>query len=330
MASFVQQLIGEISRATQGGYPRFGGGSQGNSPYELSLNSGAPTEEEVNEIPVMAAEPRKGIFGIKGQARDILGLIGDAFLVQGGADPVYAKRRQEERIADALMDYGTDPDKAIGTLAGVPGAAEQARKMRDDRSQEVNRQGTLENARRKTTAEIDEKQLEREGIVLGRVASMMDSVKGDPAAWKLMKNQALLYAAGKGVKLPYDIPDEPSDKFIYREVAPKDKAQLEDTEAYRDATLGLEREKVKETKRKNKAEEKIETIKTAATTAGIYSEAAKRQDDIQNPKKSGSKYGRPSGGGGKPPMNPRKKNDAIVSPDGTRWVSPDGKNWKKD
>lgn len=273
MASFVQQLIGEISRATQG-----------SRPYELSMNSSAPTEEEVSEIPVMAAEPRKGMFGIKGQARDILGLIGDAFLVQGGADPIYRQQRLNERIADALRDYGTDELGAISALASVPGADKRVQEMMDNYQQNEVRRGTLKNTIRKTDSDIAENNLQRDGIVLGRVASMMDSVKGDPVAWTLMRDQALKYAANKGVELPYGIPDKPSEDFIYREVKPEDVARLKDTEAYRDATLGLERSKLEETKKKNAAEQRDQAIRTAATTAGTYSEAAKRLDDIQNPK----------------------------------------------
>lgn len=48
---------------------------------------------------------RKGMFGIKGTFRDILGTLGDAFLMQGGADPVYRPRRQEEEKANALRSF---------------------------------------------------------------------------------------------------------------------------------------------------------------------------------------------------------------------------------
>lgn len=47
----------------------------------------------------------KGRFGVKGTLRDILGTLGDAFLVQSGNKPMYAPRRQEEMKADALQNF---------------------------------------------------------------------------------------------------------------------------------------------------------------------------------------------------------------------------------
>lgn len=264
MESFVQKLIGQVAKANQKG--------------------GQSSMMEDNEIPVMAAEPRKGIFGLKGTARDIVGLLGDAFLVQGGADPIYLKRRQEEAFADSLNTFGSDPQGAIAALAGTPGGAEQARKMMDDLNQDINRRGTLKNTMAKTAAEIEEKKLEREGIVAGRVASMMDAVKDNPTAWKMMKDQVLKYAAAKDVTLPYDIPDSPDENFIYREVSPEGKARLEDTKEYRAAQTDIKREEVAERKRSNAEEERDQRLRTAASAAGTYSEAAKRLDDIQNPK----------------------------------------------
>lgn len=72
---------------------------------------------------------RKGMFGVKGTLRDVLGLVGDAFLTQSGNAPVYAPRRREEKIADAMYGYtnGTDAAKgAVERLAMEGFAAESA------------------------------------------------------------------------------------------------------------------------------------------------------------------------------------------------------------
>lgn len=55
------------------------------------------------------ASDRRGLFGVKGTLRDVLGLVGDAFLVQGGKDPYYAPRRRQEQISDAWAGATEDP-----------------------------------------------------------------------------------------------------------------------------------------------------------------------------------------------------------------------------
>jgi len=58
------------------------------------------------------AVPRKGMFGVKGTLRDVLGLVGDAMLIQGGRDPIYRPQRQREQTADAMAGFTRDPEGA--------------------------------------------------------------------------------------------------------------------------------------------------------------------------------------------------------------------------
>lgn len=55
------------------------------------------------------ASQRRGMFGMKGTLRDVLGVLGDAFLVQSGNAPMYAPTRRRERISDAMAGYSVDP-----------------------------------------------------------------------------------------------------------------------------------------------------------------------------------------------------------------------------
>lgn len=76
----------------------------------------APQQQAVSqddEIPVTARNTpeHEGLFGQKGQLRDILGAVGDAFLVHAGRQPQYAPQRDKERFSDALSGYDT-PDEA--------------------------------------------------------------------------------------------------------------------------------------------------------------------------------------------------------------------------
>jgi len=80
-----------------------------------------------NQDPVSPELQRRGMFGMRGTLRDIVGTLGDAFLVQGGNDPMYAPQRQRERASDAMAGFtNADPRAqmaAIERLAQVDPAA---------------------------------------------------------------------------------------------------------------------------------------------------------------------------------------------------------------
>jgi hypothetical protein len=59
----------------------------------------------------------KGMFGLHGTLRDILGMVGDAMLVQSGRSPIYSPARQEEKTQDALSGFTVDPVAAQERLA---------------------------------------------------------------------------------------------------------------------------------------------------------------------------------------------------------------------
>jgi hypothetical protein len=56
------------------------------------------------------ASDRKGLFGTRGTLRDILGTLGDFFLVGGGGSPMYAPMREREKWADALQGMTAGPE----------------------------------------------------------------------------------------------------------------------------------------------------------------------------------------------------------------------------
>lgn len=89
-------------------------------------------EEPVHDIgQVTRPEPRKGIFGVKGTLRDILGYVGDAFLMNAGQKAVYAPGRKQERISDAIgTDFADNPEAAVQRLyeAGLADEAQEFQK----------------------------------------------------------------------------------------------------------------------------------------------------------------------------------------------------------
>lgn len=61
----------------------------------------------------------KGMFGLKGTLRDVLGLVGDSLLVGSGKESVYDKVRQREREGDAMAGFTADPAAAAERMSGI-------------------------------------------------------------------------------------------------------------------------------------------------------------------------------------------------------------------
>lgn len=81
----------------------------------------APQQDPSKEI-----LPRSGLFGMKGTLRNVLGILGDAFLIQSGNKPIYTPIRQQERLGDAMYGYTQDPMAAIERMAGAGFGQESA------------------------------------------------------------------------------------------------------------------------------------------------------------------------------------------------------------
>lgn len=73
---------------------------------------------------------RSGMFGTRGTLRDILGTLGDAFLLQSGNKAMYAPQRELERNQDALSGFTANPAAAVERLAQF-GDPEFAAKLYD-------------------------------------------------------------------------------------------------------------------------------------------------------------------------------------------------------
>jgi hypothetical protein len=117
--------------------------------YVLNDDRIAPSEEELREI-----LPRRGMFGVKGTLRDILGTLGDAFLVQSGNKEIYAPQRERERMGDAMFGASQNPRQAAERLA-AGGFADQSRQLLEQVSTDEYRsaqQASLEGTRQDQAA----------------------------------------------------------------------------------------------------------------------------------------------------------------------------------
>ena len=106
----------------------------------------------------------KGMFGVKGGLRDALGVLGDAFLLQAGRDPMYAPARKNERIGDVLQGYGVDPVAAINEISAIDPAA--GMKLRDQYASE-------ELAKAKLAQEQNDTRFKQEGQFAERIGGLL-------------------------------------------------------------------------------------------------------------------------------------------------------------
>lgn len=186
------------------------------------------------------APQHKGLFGVKGTFRDILGVLGDALMAAGGyrGDDTYSNTRHRERAQDALVAYDIDPEGAIRKLMGVD--PEAGIKLQNSRNLDMYRQGVLQNQEDKiaaATQKQEDAQLMRSFGVLASIARSGNSKESWPGAAQLMRDTA----ERMGVELPFDIPDTYDPDFVQRVTAigmkPADAIRLDQNE-YRNRKYG--------------------------------------------------------------------------------------------
>lgn len=139
-----------------------------------------------------------GLFGVKGTLRNVLGILGDAMLMQHGNQAVYAPRVQQEREADAMAGFQSDPRAAAGRLAALPGGAELANKILDTAATQdlhrdsLNSQNYYRQTREEAIQDARDARL-RQGIggILSSAAQPGPDGKIDPQKWTQARNLAL-------------------------------------------------------------------------------------------------------------------------------------------
>lgn len=107
---------------------------QGVAPQDLvprSLDNRAFIEERDQALKNgQDTTVHKGMFGTKGVLRDVLGILGDAFLVQSGNKSVYDVQRNKERVGDAMAGYTQDYQGAAERMTGLdPELSAEVQKM---------------------------------------------------------------------------------------------------------------------------------------------------------------------------------------------------------
>lgn len=133
-------------------------------PYAYE-NPGSVARRDIGLESGREASDHRGMFGTKGTLRDILGLVGDAFLIQSGNDPIYKPRRDQERLSDAMAGFTEGGDAALAAIervAGVNPAAAQAMQEQYQMNQYRTGQNTTAALRAQTGAsDLNRKTLEQ-------------------------------------------------------------------------------------------------------------------------------------------------------------------------
>lgn len=140
----------------------------------------------------MVPAPRK-----RGGFNKFLGLIGDALLIQGGANPMYRPQVEKERKAAALKGFTSNPLAAFERY--VDEDPETAFDMYDKTSENMS-QGEARQAQ-----QLNAEARYRDGAV-ERASRLARSAT--PQNWPMVRDQMRRYLKSKGIESPFPIPEE--------------------------------------------------------------------------------------------------------------------------
>lgn len=252
------------------------------TPVSVPQSREMPVEEDYD--PVEGMRQPQGWFGMKGRTRDVVGTIGDAFLMQAGRDPVYAPQRMRERQAEAMLGFADNPMEAVQRLARVdPDSAQKLYDViTDNQRQMIDTQSQVRNRQDEFDARTDE--------IAGALLASANKTTYPAVVEQINK----LYAS-RGTPMRVQLPpayDEAAMADLGNAfITPKDRAKLEGDMAYREGMLeqratdeaGRNRREVIQQESQN-----YRTLKSLATdlrkTAAILrARGGAAQDRINNP-----------------------------------------------
>lgn len=187
------------------------------------------------------APVHKGMFGIRGTFRDILGTLGDAMLASGGQGPIYRTTRDQEKIGDAIQQNGFGTPEAFQAIAAIN---PQLAQTMYNQQQIADYRMAGANTRQQTADD------RRDMMTRGRVAGMLAGAKPGTPEFAKMFEQAKAYAKSKGVSWAGDLDNlttpEDIDAFVQGGILPE-----------KQIALNQRQQQITETGRHNQATEGI-------------------------------------------------------------------------
>lgn len=271
----------------------------------------------------------EGMFGIKGVGRNILGLLGDAFLVQAGRDPYYRQKVQQEQMGDAMSSFTDNPLGAIQALASM-GRGKEANELLDSLTKRINDTRTSTASAGANNALAADRMVETGDKRLAPIYGVLGSVK-DASAYPYAVDLARKMAAQRGIDLPFDLPEQYDESalnaIVGGAISPEKRMQAESLDNYREAQgliqagrLRLEGQRLANDIRKGATTAQLQAAEQQGRSAGTMANMANQQTRTagKKPKQSNSQ----------PPRSGRFKGETATSPTGTvfKW---DGKDWIK-
>lgn len=314
----------------------FGGGKKASFPTFNDTGGGwqIPIDGGPMPIPGMGKQSNpapsrpehKGMFGIKGTFRDILGVLGDSL---NRGDPIYSNQRRNEKYSDAMAGFGENPLAAIQKAYGVDRnqAAEDWDTYQDNERERQKLLGQTQRDDRKEGREA----IDHEYNILDRAGRLMNPSVVNKENWGATKDLYLKVLARNKIAPPVDLPDEYDPEIAKRlfngAIEADDQVRIE-TQG-RNADLAEAR--LRELEGNNAFNRRDKAIKTASTTAATAVGAYATADKVANPEKyrGSGKTGRAAPSIGRPPRPPSRRGETATSPNGDVWISRNGKTWVK-
>lgn len=160
------------------------------------------------------APVHKGLFGQKGTLRDVLGAVGDAFLMQAGHNPVYHDRRDQEKTQDALVGFTQNPQAAFERVAAVN--PDLAGKLYDQYQTNQARMASAQalGQYRGAQTQVDKNKVQH--YARGYAAAMLNAAGGDPDKQAYALDQIKGFAGQIGM--------DPTDIGIHDNMSPEEMA----------------------------------------------------------------------------------------------------------
>lgn len=286
----------------------------------------------------------KGLFGVKGTLRDILGILGDGLTGR----MTYSTARRGERYGDILAgkyvnneeeNFINNPLLAIQRL-GEEGFGQEAASLYQD---------YVKNEAAKQQAALNEARLSSQEARDAQLALLREATRGKTIQETLAKTysgisdqttldqfNAMIGPRLKGTLLEgHPLPRTVKEAQRYG-IQPYQQQRLEDFDegldiSQQNANANSRRAAVARPRADSRAEI-IERIGNKPPEKRTPGEQAAYENAISTGR--GNTRGRRTGGGGAtssggaPSAPPRKKGDAYRTGDGRIWRSPDGKSWQ--
>lgn len=152
--------------------------AQGNPGVPGGAYNNVPEVQAMQQVTSQYPQ-HSGLFGVHGTLRNVLGTLGDAFLISAGHQPIYSQKINEEHMADAMAGFASDPRAAAGRVAAVaaPNAPQTALSINQDyQTQELRKaQQEQNNWYRQSTVQ------QRQATQLDKVAPVAGAILNDPS-----------------------------------------------------------------------------------------------------------------------------------------------------